>query len=97
MDVISVTDEALQSACVTLQLLAEASEKLTEQCTATINDQLTGLDEDFRRTVAAHAEMLKALDVKLKRCIDENIVCLRDRLMKISEYEQEYYRKQTYR
>ena len=93
MDIVSVTDNALQKAYVTLKQLKENSESITTLCTSNISSQLSNIDSIFRKDLNRYIEMLTDFEKKLIQCIDENILALNDRYRKIPDYVNSSYKK----
>lgn len=96
MDIISVTDSALQNAYVTLQQLKDSSESITKKCASELSSQLGGLDSSFQPDIQRYIETIEALNEKLKYCIDENMTAVNDRLNRIPDYENQIYKQRTF-
>ncbi len=95
MDKIYVSDEALRNSATALQQLADQSARITALCIDRLNAQLSELDTDFRRYIERYIDDIKKLDRKLNDCVQENISALRDRNVKLTEYETHNYIKRT--
>lgn len=95
MDIINVSDNALSISISALQQLTEQSSSITASCIDKLNAQLSELDTDFRRYIERYIDDIKKLDRKLKDCVQENISALRDRKVKLTEYETHNYIKRT--
>ena len=95
MDKISVTDDTLQNAYNILQRLNDSSDQITDNCVSFLNSQLSNVDSVFKKSVEKYIECIIALKEKLKYCIDENMVAVRDRLNKVPNYEGQSYKKRN--
>ncbi len=93
MDIVSVTDMALQSAYATLKQLSDRTENITGKCASTLFSNLNAMDDLFKKDIQRFTENINALKEKLRYCIDENIAAIGERLSKIPEYENQTYRK----
>lgn len=96
MDIISVTDVALQNVYVILQRLSEDSKNITLKCEQHLISELSSLDSNFRTEIQNYIEIIKNLNKKLKYCIDENMLAISDRINKVHDYENQTYKKRNF-
>lgn len=95
MDIISTTEESLNSAYLLLKNLSEDSDRVTVKCARQISANLSFVDVQLRKELMQYIKIIEALNNKLKYCVDENMVAISDRLNKIPEYEKLTYKKRN--
>ena len=49
----------------------------------------------FRKDIEKYIEEVRALNTKLRLCVDENVSALADRLVKLAEYETHTYSRRN--
>ena len=95
MDIVSVTDEALRGVYIILQRLDETQDLITNKCVQELIAQMTGLDTNFRKDIQKYIDTISELKEKIKRCVDENVSAISERISKIPDYENQTYKKRN--
>ena len=95
MDRIKVSDAALRNSAATLQQLDEQANGVSSTCIHQLSAQLSELETNFRKDIEKYIEEVRALNTKLRLCVDENVSALADRLVKLAEYETHTYSRRN--
>lgn len=95
MDRIKVSDTALSSSAIALQQLEYQATSISSICVQKVTAQLPEIESNFRKDVEQFLDEVKALNEKLKMCIDENVSAISDRIAKLAEYETHTYQRRN--
>ena len=56
---------------------------------------MSGLDTNFRKDIQKYIDTISELKEKIKRCVDENVSAISERISKIPDYENQTYKKRN--
>ncbi len=96
MDKIQTSDTALAEVRTALSTMGGQVKSASDACATAMEQQLPYLDEAFRVSVKEAVDLVRRFGTETQSCADANCTAIDERLLKLSDYEEQTYHATTY-